>query len=1108
MKKKNLLTLGALCLSLGLVVSSCNPSTEGQPGKPGEPGQPGEPGKDGVDGKTPLPIIVVNDNDIVDGTVSQDVYFAIKGEHDSVTFTFTPKDENKNIVIDFEINGEVVDDLDPTAGSYTISDIDAKYPDGIQVTGAVFTSVGLYGTSLLEDYVKGLCESDKSLNLVKSGTTTHFLGEGNDSTYEENAYSEEATSVVQEAYEAAFEDLKEAIETAKKDHKDDVSAQLTAIATAEKSAEEAISAAYSQAIEDAKVQAESDLEDLAEAITDDNYAEENRAADKSSIQAGIDAATTIEGLGNVIDGPSPITSDTEGASGNLLIGAKQVAFGEIAKALDDISSFSDELEDDDLLASLAAWGVSTSELPTTIAESYLDQISTSTDITLLEDSTTHAIYTELGKTGAKAIEDSVFGLKDSLVAAIKAKYESEINDSKVLADQAATKTALLGVLETAIQNYVTADTNETRFSITQYVSTEVNIGTTGNTETAQIDSNTKAIKADSTTFENNLGLIGYIEYCLNQPVNGSTNQAWLAERVANAKASVGERLTTAREAISDETYDKLTSYTTKTVSGTTYYYPEVKVVLEGESEAAEGHQQAYETITNPFFVLSSATSGDAKDSGTLVSYDGIDPNTGSSVTGSKIQSEKVGNTTVSPTYNLDSWLETLTKATIAEPTSKVDTDGVWTGGTLYVDSWVEGHLADFQKIYSNGLLKLRGKWDRDGSGSKGLSKIVKQAALNSGLSTNNSNLYITNATLFDIWESYSNDTSSDNFADAETLISTAEGMKESGDLLGTANTKINEFLDRISTTDSDFAGYFGTPAQGTTSTSSTRKAFEDEVKSIIKGEVSSSQLNSWFNNLDSIYEEDVAEYLETAKDLVTQKYQESVSNATSVDQSRAITNVYNAFNSYVGHKLRWDSNTNSYVVDDEKGLVDLYLCDTIESINKWQEDARAALASVTFNPPLYEKLPGSSAESMEDFNFDDSDVEFKNSETFKLTKDNGVWVASGDLAEMTAEQATEWGTSVGTKFALISYEKPTNATKRFATWTDDPVDTVEGLTAKDTVGDTDGSNTVKVNLGERADGLGSKKYYQVLFTDDDDNILAIYLFDFSAYVPASTEVSE
>ena len=49
MKKKNLLTLGALCLSLGLVVSSCNNTPE--KGDPGEPGVDGQPGKDGVDGR-------------------------------------------------------------------------------------------------------------------------------------------------------------------------------------------------------------------------------------------------------------------------------------------------------------------------------------------------------------------------------------------------------------------------------------------------------------------------------------------------------------------------------------------------------------------------------------------------------------------------------------------------------------------------------------------------------------------------------------------------------------------------------------------------------------------------------------------------------------------------------------------------------------------------------------------------------------------------------------------------------------------------------------------------------------------------------------------------
>ena len=327
MKKKNLLTLGALCLSLGLVVSSCNQAgTEGPTGPTGPTGPQGEPGVPGSDGKTYKDVIVVNDNDIIGGTVTQDVYFVTQGEHDSVTFTFVPKNPTDNIVVNFEINGKVVENLDPSATSYTIEDAD-DYEGSIQVTGIEFTTVDKYGVSLLEDFVKSLCESDKSLDLTKTegNTVTHFLGEGEDSKYVKNDYSEDATSAIQAAYDDALEDLKTAISDAKKEHKDDVSAQIEAITTAEQTAETAITEAYQQAIDDAKVQAESDLDELAEAITDENYTDENRAADKASIQANIDSATTIEGLGNVIDGPSPLQV-TEGASGNLFIGAKQKAF--------------------------------------------------------------------------------------------------------------------------------------------------------------------------------------------------------------------------------------------------------------------------------------------------------------------------------------------------------------------------------------------------------------------------------------------------------------------------------------------------------------------------------------------------------------------------------------------------------------------------------------------------------------------------------------------------------------------------------------------------------------------------------------------------------------
>ena len=87
-----------------LSVSSCNNTPE--KGDPGEPGVDGQPGKDGVDGKTFVPIIVVNDLNIKGGTIDQDVYFAVQGEHDKVTFTFTAENEG-NVITYFEINGEI-----------------------------------------------------------------------------------------------------------------------------------------------------------------------------------------------------------------------------------------------------------------------------------------------------------------------------------------------------------------------------------------------------------------------------------------------------------------------------------------------------------------------------------------------------------------------------------------------------------------------------------------------------------------------------------------------------------------------------------------------------------------------------------------------------------------------------------------------------------------------------------------------------------------------------------------------------------------------------------------------------------------------------------------
>ena len=317
MKKKNLLTLGALCLSLGLVVSSCNNSNvPGQPGEPGKPGEDGQPGKDGVDGKTYKDVIVIHDNNLDGGDVEQDVFFVTEGEHDKVTFTFVPEDESNNIVIDFEINGEIVEDLDPSATSYTIEDAD-KYEGTIQVTGATFTSIDAYGSLLLERHVEELNKNDKALGLTKMNGNL-FLEEDDINT---NAYSSDATAVVQEAYADANDEVVKAVESAKKDHKDDVKAQVEAIKEAAQKGIEAIDAAYEEAVKDAIVQAKSDLEDLAGELTHESYTEEDAKKDLDTYSAKIDAATSIEGLGNLINGASlnKGTKEWDTASFTLLI---------------------------------------------------------------------------------------------------------------------------------------------------------------------------------------------------------------------------------------------------------------------------------------------------------------------------------------------------------------------------------------------------------------------------------------------------------------------------------------------------------------------------------------------------------------------------------------------------------------------------------------------------------------------------------------------------------------------------------------------------------------------------------------------------------------------
>ena len=1074
MKKKNLLTLGALCLSLGLVVSSCNPSTSGQPGEPGEPGQPGEPGKDGADGKTQLPIIVVNDNDIVDGTVSQDVYFAIKGEHDSVTFTFTPEDENKNIVIDFEINGEVVDDLDPTAGSYTISDIDAKYPDGIQVTGAVFTSVDLYGQKLLDDAVKEILKSDKSLNLEDSEDKT-FLDEAK-KEYIQTEYSPEATSAVQKVYDSASKTVSDTVATAKKEHKDDVKAQLEAVETAANAEVTKIQDAYKKAVEDAKVVAKKDLADLSEALTRKEFAEEDQKNQFDSFSAKIDAVTTIQGLGQVINGNTVEGhNETGDAEANSFYNLKQIAFGEITSALSSVSKFESELDgksDDSLklLAQLKQYGVDTTKLPSSIAEEHYKVVSATTEITWTKDKTVAAGgYTDLGKAGADEIKNSVKGIKDTLVANILAKYRDEINNSKALADQESTRTALLGVLETAVSNFEEADSKNT-FRIDRYVSTKITVGEGFTTGDVNKDG---SLKESSTA-----GLIGYIEYMLAQPVNGSVNVAFLNERIANAKTEAMATLKAARDAIVDPLFDELT--TVHSVNGKLY------------TDAGKlGNGTISEKLPNPLLKDAKEVSGQSYDYETS----GV-----KEYNGSKIVTDDFtlpANVSSTPTLSLDDWYATLEKATIKKPES----GEVY--GVAYVLDWATRHSLDFKCLYVNGMRDIL---------KTQLNAPVNDAISESGLpSTAGAYDVVTQDKLTTIWTNLNKDinTSTDleDISSASNVIDTADSIADNGAVLKALNDGVKAWLDDVDDKDSKFKEYFDSEA------SSVYDAVQDEITGVLSGDESLSDVQSFVreSNLNNLYDADVAQYLTDSKEILTQRYQNLINSSTVTPVVyRELTTAYNNYSSWAGHKIKQQTN-GSWVIDDTatSGTIKDYTCKTIENVDTWSADALEALTGLVTGPTTVEvsvdesyttdSYKGATWNQSEDLKFSEPVLEAGKSAEINVTGTaivqgadagyNQFWgVENADGSKVyLLKLSLPQGTKIKTGYKLTNDGKALGAVK------DDGVNSVKEFTI-----DSTGSISFVVAAGDIGTLEYGERNLQVDVYDAQGHLVGSYYFDASA----------
>ena len=840
MKKKNLLTLGALCLSLGLVVSSCNNTPE--KGDPGEPGENGQPGKDGVDGKTPVPIIVVNDLNIVGGTIDQNLYFAVQGEHDKVTFTFTAEAEG-DVITYFEINGEEVS-IAPDATSYTVEDIDASYPNGIQVTGLTYQGLDEYAATGVKDFFKTISDAD---NQVKNGTEPEGLVK---SAYYDVTLDQLVTDKVEEV-KKAYTDL---------DKDATVTEKVEAIKTATKKAEADIQEAYDNLVTAAKNTAKTALKTLDESLVNSNYTEADRKTVLDTANAEVDAATSLQGLAAIVN---TTTANVKGAKYNKLFALKAQAFAEIKSAVEATGSFEKDVEaNKDILAD---YGITADSKPSEIAKTYYAQASAATEITTVEveENGVETTLTSIGKEAKEAIEASVESVKGTLLANIKAAYIAEVDNSKVLADAQNAASTIKGVIEATVSNFeAQAEADPTAYGIATYVSTT---GTDGHT---------------AGTFDKTDGLIFRLEKAVTDAVVSSGVTAFNNERIENAKqaaiASFQEKVDEIKAA--DAGYVEAVSYTKDS---------DDKITPKKTSWVLATVNEQNVTLDTPFFT----STGE----GELKTWSLVVPETG-------LVTEEGGKGLTD--YNVDTWLTTLKGVTLSSP--------------LVVKRFESTHIGDFEKIYDKAIEVL-------------------------------TNSLRTKLALGDIEGEYisSDDvlTSFNNSVKDKTLneiIKVGQSTYASKELLTKLNDAVEEDVAARVEKDSAYEALFGSEE-----TSVYREELGNLVDSLVSGQAGESEVNAFIekDNLNSLYAQDVATYLDDAKDVLTQVYQNLISGKdVSVDEYRTLTKLYNDYNSWIGQKIK--QNSDGEWVLDEKGSV-VYPCNTITTVDKWLADARLSLSNVT-----------------------------------------------------------------------------------------------------------------------------------------------------------------
>lgn len=181
------------------------------------------------------------------------------------------------------------------------------------------------------------------------------------------------------------------------------------------------------------------------------------------------------------------------------------------------------------------------------------------------------------------------------------------------------------------------------------------------------------------------------------------------------------------------------------------------------------------------------------------------------------------------------------------------------------------------------------------------------------------------------------------------------------------------------------------------------KAYSELKTGVLKAEKGAEEIASFLEekNINNLYESDVASYLEDAKVIFTENYQNLARN--NVSDYRTYKAIYDAFNSYLGHYVKQDT-TGNYVATDEQTAID-YTDDAVTSIKNWLDAANRSLSekAITFKVGASLSVNGV------------SDT-WANASTFKVSEDTNqstgdrkVYKGTGDSVTMNEEQAALWG---------------------------------------------------------------------------------------------------